>query len=230
MAMPTSMQRMSWLTWPAVIVVVQQVVFPAPAGSVLAGVVLGLITALVTLGMYLVYRANRVLNFAAGELGLLPAVFAMLLIVETGLNWYLSFLLALLGSVVLGVAAEFLIIRRFFDAPRLVVTVATIGVAQLLGVVGLFLPGWWGTKVQSQRIDAPFSFNFSLGSRVFNANHVLAMVLAPLAILGIAALLRYTRLGIAIRAAAELPSRAGLLGIPVKALQSVVWGLATMLG
>lgn len=222
--------RISWLTWPAVLIGVQQILFPAPAGSLLAGVVLGLVTSLVALGMYLVYRANRVLNFAAGELGLLPAVFSMLLIVESGLSWYFSFFLGFLGSIVLGVAAEFLIIRRFFDAPRLVVTVATIGAAQLLGVAALFLPGWWGTKVQSQRIDAPFSIDFEVGTRVFNANHVTALVLAPVAILGIGALLRYTRLGIAIRAAAELPTRAGLLGIPVKGLQSVVWGLATMLG
>jgi branched-chain amino acid transport system permease protein len=179
--------------------------------------------------MYLVYRANRVLNFAAGELGLLPAVFAVLLIVETGLSWYLSFGLGLLGAALLGLAAEFLIIRRFFNSPRLVVTVATIGVAQLLGVCALLLPRWWDTYVQSQRIDAPLDIEFEIGSRVFDADHVLALILAPLAIAGVGALLRWTRLGIAIRAAAELPTRAGLLGIPVKGLQSVVWSLATVL-
>ena len=84
--------------------------------------------------------------------------------------------------------------------------------------------------MQSQRIDAPFDIDFEIGTRVFNANHVLALVLAPLAILAVGALLRFTRLGIAIRAAAELPSRASMLGIPVKGLQSVVWSIATVLG
>jgi branched-chain amino acid transport system permease protein len=221
--------RAGWLTWPIVIIVLQQLLFPAPAGSILAGTVLGLVTSLISLGMYLVYRANRVLNFAAGELGLLPAVFAVLLIVESGLSWYLSFGLGLVAAAIVGLAAEFLVIRRFFNSPRLVVTVATIGVAQLLGLCALLLPRWWDSYVQSQRIDAPFELEFEIGTRVFNADHVLALILAPLAIAAVGALLRWTRLGIAIRAAAELPTRAGLLGIPVKGLQSVVWSLATVL-
>jgi len=222
-------RRGNWLTWPIALVVVQQLLFPAPAGSILAGVVLGLVTSLVSLGMYLVYRANRVLNFAAGELGLLPAVLAVLLIVESGLPWLLALVIGLLGAAVLGVATEFLVIRRFFDSPRLIVTVATIGVAQLLAACALLIPRWWDTIVQSQRIDAPFDLEFEIGSRVFTADHVLALVVAPLAIAAVGALLKFTRLGVAIRAAAELPTRAGLLGIPVKGLQSVVWSLATVL-
>jgi branched-chain amino acid transport system permease protein len=227
---PAALRRVSWLTWPVALLVVQMLLFPAPTGALLAGVVLGLITSLVSLGMYLVYRSNRVLNFASGELGLLPAVLTVMLIIESGLSWYLSFGIGLAAAAVLGVAVEFLIIRRFFDAPRLVVTVATIGVAQLIAVAGLFLPGWWGARVQSQRIDAPFNIDFELGSRVFNANHVVAFVLAPVAIVSVGALLRYTRLGIAIRASAEMPGRAAMLGIPVKGLQSVVWSIATVLG
>ena len=211
------------------IVLIQRLLFPAPAGSILAGTVLGLVTSLVSLGMYLVYRANRVLNFAAGELGLLPAVFAVLLIVESGLSWYLSFGLGFIAAAIVGLAVEFLVIRRFFNSPRLVVTVATIGVAQLLGLAALLLPRWWDSAVQSQRIDAPFDIEFEIGARVFSADHVLALVVAPLAIAAVGALLRWTRIGIAIRAAAEMPTRAGLLGIPVKGLQSVVWSLATVL-
>ena len=230
MRLPDWTDRVAWLTWPVALVVIQQVWFPAPAGALLAGLILGLVTSLVSLGMYLVYRANRVLNFAAGELGLLPAVLAVMLIVESGISWYLSLGVGLVAAAVLGVAVEFLIIRRFFEAPRLVVTVATIGTAQLLGVGALFLPGWWGARVQSQRIDAPFDIDFEIGSRVFNANHVVALVLAPLAMIAVAVLLRSTRIGTAIRAAAELPSRAAMLGVPVKGLQSVVWSVATVLG
>ncbi|MEE2807168.1 MAG: hypothetical protein VYB10_08750, partial [Actinomycetota bacterium] len=130
-------QRFSWVAWPAILVVAQQLLFPAPAGSFVSGLVLGSITALVALAMYLVYRANNVLNFAAGELGLLPAVFAMLLILESGWNWYLSFFLALICAAFLGVATEFLIVRRFFQSPRLVLTVATLGIAELLAVFAL---------------------------------------------------------------------------------------------
>lgn len=227
--LPEWTRRVDWLFWPLVIVAIQQIFFGAPLGSFLAGTVLGLITALVALAMYLVYRANRVINFAAAEFGYLPAVVALLLIVENGWSWWLGLPAGLVLAAVLGVAAEFLLIRRFFDSPRLVVTVATIGVAQLLGVVAIFIPAWWDTRLQSQRIPPPIEFDFEIGSRTLNTNHLIAAVLAPLAILAVGALLRWTRLGIAIRAAAELPTRAGLLGIPVKGLQSVVWALATVL-
>ena len=222
-------QRFGWVAWPAILVAAQQLLFPAPAGSFVSGLVLGSITALVALAMYLVYRANNVLNFAAGELGLLPAVFAMLLILESGWNWYLSFFLALICAACLGVATEFLIVRRFFQSPRLVLTVATLGIAELLAVFALYLPAWWDSYVQSQRLEAPFGFRFDIGSRVFDGDHLLALVLGPMAIVAVAGLLRRTRIGIAVRASAELPSRAGLLGIPVKSVQSVVWGAATVL-
>jgi len=223
-----ALRRLSWMVWPAALLVTQQLLFPAPAGSFVSGLVLGSITSLVAVAMYLVYRVNNVLNFAAGELGLLPAVLATLLILESGWNWYLSFFLALLCAAVIGVATEFLIVRRFFQSPRLVLTVATLGIGELLAVFALYLPAWWDSYLQSQRLQAPFSFRFDIGSRVFDADHLLALVLGPAAMVALVLVLRWTRIGIAIRASAELPSRAGLLGIPVKAVSSIVWGIAAV--
>ena len=209
----TASRRLSWMVWPIALVVTQQLLFPAPAGSFVSGLVLGSITSLIAVAMYLVYRANNVLNFAAGELGLLPAVFAMLLVLESGWNWYLSFFLALLCAAAIGVATEFLIVRRFFQSPRLVLTVATLGIGELLAVFALYLPAWWGSYLQSQRLQAPFGFRFDIGSRVFDADHLLALVLGPAAMVTLVLVLRWTRIGTAIRASADLPSRAGLLGL-----------------
>ena len=66
------------------IVIVQQVVFPAPAGIVVRGLVVGGLTALVALGMALVYRANRIVNFAQADLGLAPTVLTFLLLDRSG--------------------------------------------------------------------------------------------------------------------------------------------------
>lgn len=217
--------RVEWLAWPAVILLVQQVVFPAPLGTIVDGVILGLITALVALGMWLIFRANRVINFATAEFGFLPAVAAMLFIVESNWSWWIVFPLGLLAGALLGVISEFVIIRRFFDAPRLVVTVATIGVAQLFGVVAIFIPIWWDTKLENQRLTPPVDWVLDVGSFRFNGNDLAVVVIAPLVLLAVGLLLRFTRLGIAIRASAELPGRAALLGIPVKGLQSIVWGV-----
>ncbi|MEM7140005.1 MAG: ABC transporter permease [Actinomycetota bacterium] len=213
------------MTWPLVILVLQQVLFPAPAGVLVDGVILGLITSLVSLGMWLIYRANRVINFATAEFGFLPGVVAMLLIVETGWTWWQGFTVGLIGAAVLGIFTEFVIIRRFFDSPRLVLTVATIGVANLFGVIAIFVPAWFDTVLQNQRLEPPVDWVLDIGVVRFNGNDLMVLIIAPVAIALVGLLLRFTRLGVAIRAASELPRRAMLLGIPVKGLQSVVWGI-----
>lgn len=230
MTLPSWLDRCSWLTAPVALLVVQQLWFPAPAGAILQGVILGLITAMVSLGIVLVHRSNRVLNFAQGELGLLPTTLAVMLIVETGFAWMWGLLIGLAASIALGIAAEFLIIRRFFRSPRLILTVATLGLSQVLAFTSLLIPNWWDARVRSQRIDSPFDWKFEVGSFVFNDNHILVLIVVPIVLALVAALLRYTAIGVAIRASADLPDRASLLGIPVKGLQTVVWGLAGMLG
>lgn len=227
--LPAWTERIRWLAWPAAIMLVQQILYPAPLGTIVQGLILGLITAMVAVGMWLIFRANRVINFATAEFGFLPGIIAMLLIVESGWAWWAGFGAGVLMAGALGVFTEFVIIRRFFDAPRLVLTVATIGVAQLFGLIAIFVPAWWDTRLQNQRYDPPFSGVLDIGTFRFDGNDLMVVTIAPLALLGVGALLRFTRLGIAIRASAELPSRAMLLGIPVKGLQSVVWAVFGML-
>ena len=168
--------RLDWLAGPLLILAVQQVLFGVPVGVVLNGAVLGLITALVALGMFLVYRANRVLNFAQGELGLIPGVLAVLLITESGLPWLLALAVGLIASFLLGGASEFLVIRRFFRAPRLVLTVATLGLAQTLGFLALWMPRWWDARVASQRTDVPLDLVWDVGPIRLSADHLLVLV------------------------------------------------------
>jgi branched-chain amino acid transport system permease protein len=80
-----------WSVAPAVAVLaVQQVAFPAPAGIVVRGLVVGGLTALVALGMALVYRANRIINFAQADLGLAPTVLAFLLLDQAGVPYLVA--------------------------------------------------------------------------------------------------------------------------------------------
>src|SRR2546423_11528070 len=113
---------------------VQQWFWPAPIGVLVLGVVIGGLTAMIAFGIALIYRANRVINFAQADLGGAPASLAILLIV--GRNWphLLAMATGLAAALVLGAFVEFVIIRRFFKAPRLILTVVTIGLVQLLAV------------------------------------------------------------------------------------------------
>jgi branched-chain amino acid transport system permease protein len=207
----------------------QQLFFRLPMGLMLQGVIIGLTTSLVAVGMALIYRANRVLNFAQGDLGYLPASLSVMIVVTSSVPWLVAFGAGIAVAAALGAATELLIIRRFFKAPRLVLTVATLGLSQLLAFGGLLLPRLFDNKVRSQRVDPPFSFVFDFGGLRFNANHLLVLIIAPVAMGLVALFLQKTAVGVAIRAAADRAERASLLGVPVRGLHTIVWSIAGVL-
>jgi branched-chain amino acid transport system permease protein len=211
------------------LVVLQQVLFPAPAGVVLNGALVGGRIALIALGIALVYRANRVVNFAQGDLGAVPASLAVLLVVSLGWSYWLGLVAGLGAAVVLGVVVETLVIRRFFEAPRLVVTVATIGVAQVLTAAALLLPRAFGDDQFGTRLSPPVDWRFELGGTIFNANDVLTMLIVPTALVALAFFLQRTMAGVAIVGASERADRAFMLGIPVRRLHTLVWSVASVL-
>ena len=164
------------------IVAVTLVVFPVPLGVAVQGLILGLLGALIAVGMALVYRANRILNFAQGELGTAPTVLAVSLVVYSGWNYFLALGIGIVGSLVLGSLVELAIIRRFFRAPRLILTVATIGLAQLLALGAILIPLIWGKRPTTNLVHVPFTIHFTIEPIVFSADHVVALVVAPLAL------------------------------------------------
>ena len=203
--------------------------FPAPNGVILDGALGGGRIALIALGIALIYRANRVINFAQGDLGQVPATLGALLVITLSVNYFVAFTTGLVAAVVLGVVVETLIIRRFFRAPRLILTVATIGLSQVLIGAGLFLAQAFGQDFQTNRLDPPFSVKFHVGSTIFNGNDVIAMIAIPIAFIALAAWLRLSNIGVAVRGSAERADRAATLGIPVRRLHTIVWTVATVL-
>jgi branched-chain amino acid transport system permease protein len=215
---------------PAVVIaVVSLSLFPVPAGVAVEGLILGLLGALVAVGMALTYRANRILNFAQGELGTAPTVLAVSLVAYAGWNYLLAMSVGLVASVLVGAVVELAIIRRFFRSPRLILTVATLGLAQLLSLFAVLIPEIWGKQPASNQIHFPLTVHFTIEPIVFSADYLVAIVVAPLALLAVAMLLRFTSIGIAVRASAESADLAGVLGVPVKRLQTVVWAVAGLL-
>ncbi|HEX5947104.1 MAG TPA: hypothetical protein VFY82_12535, partial [Acidimicrobiales bacterium] len=211
---------------PAVaIVVVQQVAFPAPAGIVVRGVVVGGLTALVALGMALVYRANRIINFAQADLGLAPTILTFLLLTESGVPYPLAVLAGLAAAIALGAATERVVIRRFSHSPRLLVTIATIGLSQVLVGAGLLLPRLWDLKIVAGKIEPPFDATRDVGLITFDANDLLGVVITPVLLVVVSVFLRRSDAGTAIRASADSADRAALLGVPVARLQTLVWSL-----
>lgn len=202
--------------------------FPAPLGVIVNGALVGGRVALIALGIALVYRANRVINFSAGDLGQAPATLAVLIVLSLGWGYVTGVVLGLVAAIVVGVVVETLIVRRFFKSSRLILTVATIGIAQLLTFLAFKLPDWIGTINQS-RLEPPFEARFELPGVIFNANDILTAIAVPVCFIALGLFLSRSDVGTAVRGAAESANRAFTLGIPVKRLHTYVWVIASVL-
>jgi branched-chain amino acid transport system permease protein len=206
--------------------------YPAPAGVILNGALVGGRIALIALGIALVYRANRVINFAAADLGVAPITLVVMLVLGLGWNYWLGLGIGLVSAVALGALTEMIIIRRFRKAPRLILMVATIGISQLLLSLALAIPSWISGDALAglgQRLEPPFTASWSFGGTIFNANDILTMIAVPLCLIALALFLSRSHTGMAVRAAAERSDRAAMLGIPVGRVQTIVWTIATLL-
>jgi branched-chain amino acid transport system permease protein len=203
-----------------------------PPGVLVFGAIVGLLYAMVAFGLILVYRANRIINFAQAEIGAVPAVMAVLLIKVDHVPYLLAFVIAMGSAIVAGALIEFVIMRRFQNASRLVGSVATIGVSGLLGLLQFYLPRWIGGGfiVDPKPPKTPFSnVHLTIRPIIFDANSLVILAAAAAVVVGLTLFFRLTDVGIAVRASAENADRARLLGISVKRLSSYVWILAAVL-
>ncbi|MFT5222287.1 MAG: ABC-type branched-subunit amino acid transport system ATPase component [Glaciecola sp.] len=215
------------------------------------------------LGLLLVYRSNRVINFAQVHLGAVgAAVFSLLLVINPGIRgmrtlcgacadtapgWLLALFSAMtiVVGLMVAVGTSWLIynsiVRRFEEAPRLILTVATIfiaallkGLADFIGAMEfLYVSGAQGRPPSPVILPAvpglPFDFAITINGLTYAAPAIVLAVLAVIAAGGLAAYLRWSSAGVAIRASSENPQRAMSLGINSTAVTSRVWVIAGLL-
>lgn len=199
----------------------------APHEPIVVGVIYGTVNALLAMGLILIYRTNRFINFSYAAMGSTFGFTAVTLHVERDWPYFLVLPLAVVGGVLLGAAVEVLVIRRFRDSSRLVVTVASIGLAQLLGGIEvIILQRVLKAPLFQGGFDVPISFSIDIGNKVLIGDEILIVAVVPFIIAGLAWFLLRTDAGVAVRAAAENPDRALLLGIPIRRLSTIVWGIA----
>ncbi|HVM09656.1 MAG TPA: ABC transporter permease [Acidimicrobiales bacterium] len=190
----------------------------------------GAIDALFAIGLVLVYRAGRIVNFAQGSLGVAGAVLFVMLTTVWEWPFLFAFPLALALACVTGVVVEVLVVRRLSKAPRLALTVVTIGVSQVLVAVASFIPLFFldpDEPLTPSPIRTPLSgLEWKWSPLVFSGDHVMAVVVAMGVMIGLAAFFRFSSLGIAVRGSAENSDRAELLGVSVNNLSTLVWVMA----
>jgi branched-chain amino acid transport system permease protein len=199
--------------------------------SLVNGLITGSAYGLLALGLVLIYKSSGVFNFAQGEFGTV-AIYVLYLLHLNDVPYGFAMLGALVVAVAMGLLVERVVVRPLFDAPRVILLVATAGVALL--AIGLQL--WFGTA-QARPIDRAFPtldrvrVNLGRGEEVVISDQRLLLVgtLVVLAVL-LALFFRYTNLGLAILAASQEPTATELVGISVRRLSAMTWGMAALLG
>ena len=198
----------------------------APVGVVLQGAVFGTVTGLLAIGLVLIYRTNKIINFAYGAMGGVGGVLSVMMFVEGKVNYFLAMITGLVAALIIGGLVEILVIRRFVNSTRLILTVATIGLAQVLGGFQLYIQKWFGSAGLVGGFETPITFKFSIEPVVFTGDHMVILAAVPPIIIGLAWFMLRTDVGIAVRAAADNADRALLYGIPIRRLSTIVWVVA----
>ena len=198
----------------------------APIGFILVGVVYGSVYSLGAMGLILIYRANRFINFAQGALGSLVGVLAIGMVKVHGVNYWIAFPAAVIVGALVGAYIDVGIIRRFSKSSRMVVMVASIGLAQVLGGTEFLSSKAEGFTSLTGAFAPPFNVSVHIDVYTFHSAEILAVAIVPAVIAFLAWFLLRTNAGIAVRAAAENSDRALTFGIPVRRLSTIVWTIA----
>lgn len=190
----------------------------------MAGVSLGCVYALVALGFVLIYKATETVNFAQGDLMMLGAFFALTASVMMGWPYWATILFAITVMAVVGMLIERIVLRPVLGQPAFTVVMITIGVGYVMRGVVTMIPGW-GTD--THQIATPFAEAiWNVGGVVLPVQQlgVIAMTAALCAVLYL--FFRFSRLGVAMQATSQNQLAAYYMGIPVRRVNMMIWGLS----
>jgi ABC-type branched-subunit amino acid transport system ATPase component/ABC-type branched-subunit amino acid transport system permease subunit len=190
------------------------------------GVIQGLAVAVIAIGVVLIYRATRIINFAVGNMGVVGAVVMALLTVQYRVPFWAALIVALLTGTVLGAAVEVAVIRRLKASPRVVVLVATIGIAGLAQAVSMEIPA---PSDGSAHFPVAWEGAWSVGGVDIRGQDLAILILVPAMVILLSWFLQRTLIGKTVKASAANPPLARLSTISPRAASTMVWALAAAL-
>jgi branched-chain amino acid transport system permease protein len=195
------------------------------AQQLAAGVREGAIYAGLALALVIIYRSSRVINFAQGEMATFTT-FVCWSLMNHGLSFWAAFPIVLAIAFAGGVAIETTIIRPVANAPVITIVIVTLGLALLLN--GLMSLIWGGANRQ---FDGPFSTRtIDVGGVPISVQDIGIVAVSIVLVVVLGLFFRYTKLGLALRAAALNPDSSRLVGVRVSWMLALGWGIAAVLG
>ena len=191
--------------------------------QIFSGLAAGAIYASLALALVMIYRATELVNFAQGEMAMFSTYIAWSL-VNGGVPFWAAFVITLVVSFLGGMAIERVLVRPVENASVLAAVIVTIA----LGLIFNSLAGWIYTYTV-QDFRSPFPDRPLLGALITSQDlGVIGVTLVMLLLLF--TFFRFTKTGLAMRAAAQNPESARLCGIPVGRMLAIGWGLAATIG
>lgn len=191
--------------------------------AALAGITDGATFGLVALGIVLVYKATRVLNFAQAEIGTI-GIYVAWGLGTLGTPVVIAVVVALIVAALLGGAVE-VVLRPLASAPRLTVTVATLGVSTALGALQFLV---WG---ESPRIPAVLvgGTPFSVAGHAFPAGRLVALFVTGALGAGLYFFFKRTTFGLGVLASAQDLTALKLMGLPFNLVSGFTWAAGAVL-
>lgn len=191
---------------------------------VISGMAQGCIYGLIALGFVLIYKATETVSFAQGELMMLGAFCGLAGMNLLGFPFWLSVLSAIGAMALFGVLVERLVIRPVLGQPAFSIVMLTIGIGYVSRGLITMIPA---IGTETHVLPVPYKdLIWDIGGLVLGAAQLVVIAVTTLLCAGLYALFRYSKLGVAMQAASQNQLAAYYMGIPVKRLNGLVWGLA----
>ncbi|MCF8175816.1 MAG: branched-chain amino acid ABC transporter permease [Burkholderiaceae bacterium] len=198
---------------------------------IVSGAAIGCIYALIALGFVLIYKATETVNFAQGDLMMIGGFIGLSAMTLIGMPFWLAFLVTIAAMSLVGMGTERLVLRPLLGQPAFTVVMVTIGLGYLARGLVTMIP-YWGTETHALPVpykDEVIWIGGEPGSNdalVLSVEH-LVIILATVALVALLfVFFRYTRLGIAMQATSQNQLAAFYMGIPVRRVNMMVWGLS----
>jgi branched-chain amino acid transport system permease protein len=192
--------------------------------QVASGIATGTVYALLALALVMIYQSTHTINFAQGEMAMLSTYIAWMAI-NAGWPYWGAFAGSVLFGLVFGFLTERIVLYPLRNAPVLAVVVVFIGLMVAINSIAGFL---FGYDVQS--FPSPFGESRPSPNAFFSYQELGAIGVAIAVVIVLYLFLKYTPVGLAMRAAALSPVSSRLSGIPVNLMLSFGWGLAAAIG
>ena len=190
----------------------------------ISGIAQGCIYGLIALGFVLIYKATETVSFAQGELMMLGAFGGLAGMTFLGFPFWLSVLCAIAGMALFGALLERVVIRPILGQPAFSIVMLTIGIGYVARGLITMIPNI-GTETHT--LPVPYKDQiWKLGTLVLNVEQMVVIAATGVLCAVLFTVFKYSKIGVAMQAASQNQLAAYYMGIPVKRINGLVWGLA----